>query len=937
MTKKRKILLILNYSFWLCILFLPFSSFAQEHTVIKGVVADSLESNVLDSCMVTIRAGKTEQHTFTNSKGLFNFRLASTSDTIDLLFQHKNYREYTTRITGINEIRLDTIFLVPDAKLMEEILVRSRIPAIVQKNDTTEYMVDSFDHPKASMIGELLKDLPGIQILDDGTITHNGKPITEITVNGQTFYDSKGDIALSNLPAGIVKKIQVMDQKTQEQVLNDMLGGGDTKKLNIQLKSGSHVFGNAVTGGSTRNSYNGNVMGNELNDLRQLSAMGGMMNNKTQGFDDTRPSLESIMKNAGGHFSDKIKKSFSYNGNFTVGSTNTAQESKTQVQQFIKTDSSFITNTTSFSDSKNSNYQGAAAANWSTDKLYANLNVSLSGSKNSSAFNSASSILENGLMKNENVRNGSTDGKSSNIMASLLLNKKFKKKGRNLSVTFRLSNNDNSSDGLNYSDIALYNAGIFSKRDILRQHIISTGNATGSGISASFTESITKNLRLMLSNSLDITRSENQRAVFNIDSITKTDKYDSVYSSRWTSNNSRNTTNMSLMYDLPNLSLSVGFAAYRNLSERLMESKENIVQDQFNYSPSVMANYRISKTKSLGFRFSANTQNPTIDQLQPVPNNSNPLLVFIGNPNLRSSFQQSYSLNYSANYSKGSYGSWSLAYSPTANSIVAASFYDVYRKRILQYINVDGIYSLRGSWSYWHTLDNSKSKAGSSLSANGGIDYGRNVYFDNSSMLYTRTYAINQSINYGRMMTGNKRTRLNASAAINYKRTVSPSDKAGINSENFNLTSRIEYGFSIKSFVDLSISYNGSYNSVSYNPLTGSHLNYMMHTIINTTSFQLSKKSGVSSLVNYNYNGRVPANVKRGTFFWTVSAFTRVFKDHSGQFNFSAIDILNSSRNYNSFLGENYISDMITAKQRNYFTLSFQYNWMKKEKKKEKE
>lgn len=926
-----KIPLILRNVCCISFLFLSIQTFAQKTPVIKGIVVDSLEKFPLDSCLVTFQSGKQRISTYTSSKGTFSFQNSAFTDTVFVFFHKKNYQDFSGQLIVKNDITLDTTLLVPDAKMMEEVLVKSRIPAIVQRDDTTEYMVDSFGRKKGAMISEVLKNLPGIEITEDGRILHNGVPITEITVNGQTFYDENGQIALKNIPAEIVGKIQVMDYKSQEQLLNGLLSDGTSKSLNIKLKSGNHVFGNVEANAGTKHDFHGNGMINQLHDLKQVSLMGGAGMSKTFGFNEASPSLVNTNKDIGANYRDRVGKKFSYNASFTSNSNSSEQESKTQVQQFFSADSSFITNTYNYSKGNSGNYQGNVGGNWISSKFNSNFNVAFSGNNSDAVSNSTSSIQQNGLLKSESQRNNSSNGQNKNIAANLTLSKRFKKAGRSFYLTLRGSNSDNNSDALNFSNNSFYDSGIFSYQTILRQHVLSNAASKSVGIGATYSEPISKKLRLMLTDNLDINHAENNRMMYNIDTVTKADVYDSTYSSHWISNSQRNNTNVSLSYSTKKLVLNVGLGETILFSNRIMSSKDTVQQVQQNFSPTATVMYMISKTKNLHFSFSGSFVNPTIDQLRPVPDNSNPLFIQLGNPNLKAAFHQNYNLSYNTSNEKGRMMSSSILYAPTSNNIVNAIYYDQYLRRTAQYINVDGIYSINGHWNYSKFINKPTGSESWGTGVNAG--YNHNIFFSKDRMFFVENYNLMHAVNYMKAKKDNG--NFTVSLITNYKRTASPADTSGINTSTLSLGPRLDWGYIVKPFGEIRTSYQGNYNHADYSNVPGDRLNYMNHTINNTISWDITEHITVSSLFIYTYNGRVLTPSDRNTYFWTLSAEVNMLHDN-GHLSFSAIDILNSTRSYSSYLSDNYITDIQVAKQKTYFSLSFQYNWLKKEKKKEK-
>jgi hypothetical protein len=922
-------LLLLRVAFLFLFIIVSQHLFSQQTTgSLKGVVIDSLERASIDSCKVTIAGAKTSKQLYTNRLGIFSSKELPLNDTLLLTYKAKGFQPFQSKIfltTAVSS--LDTVLLVPTAEVIEDIRIKSRVPAIALHHDTTEYAVDSFQHEHSTMIGDLLKDLPGIEIGEDGSISHNGKPITEITVNGEVFYSMDGAIALKNIPADIVGKIQVMDQKTKEQAFSDLASDGETKSLNIKLKPGFQQFGNLSAGGGTRNEANGNGMINGIDGAKQMSLTAGMNTMSRKSFEENNPALITASQNAGGHFSNLIGKGLHSNLNMNYGNNSNENETKSSLQQFIQTDSSFTTASNSSSKNKSNNYSANLNSYYTKNpKLLVNMTFSYAGGTNNSSSSNASSIIENGMVKTQTSQQSENQSTNNNMNLMLSVNKRFTKPGRTLSFNARSSSGYNHSDFLNHSNSSFY-SGNQSREEILRQHIITQGNNRNVGFGFSYTEQLLKSLRLALSHNTDLAWAETDRKTFNIDTLTKQDQPDSAYSNKWSSNNLRSTSNASLVYTRQKFTINGGINAYIINSGRVMETKDNIEQRQQNFSPSLAAMYNISKTQNLRLSFSSTTQQPTIDQLQPIPDNTNPLFLRLGNPELKSSFTQNYSVNYNSVPATGKNIAGSVSYAPVLHSIVNASYYDADRKRISQFINVDGVYTTRANWNYSGVLKDENKQGTWSL--NGNASYGKYVFFDNTDMLFTRNFIISQNLFFTRVITGNGLQRFNGNLSVNYQRTLSPSNSEGINSRSMYVVPRLEWSYTLKDRGEIRTSYDASFNSANYKVGSSENVTYADHTFMNDIRYQFTKRAGLHSNFSYRYNGRFPANENRNTYLLNFSAFTQVFKNGRGFLNFSANDVLNSNKDYSRMLGQNYIQEVQMAKQKSYYSVYFQYNWTK--------
>lgn len=918
--------------FFLALLLLSWSgSFAQEKHSIHGTVLDSLENTPLDSCIVSLKVNDEQMHTLTNVKGHFSFNILL-QDSALLLVRRAGFTDFSKKISLRDSVvNAGKIFLVPASRLMENIVVRKQVPAIVMREDTMEYTVDSFPTRRGDMVEDLIRLLPGIEIDEDGNLLHNGKPINRILVDGEDFFGGNKNISLKNLPVDIISKIQVMDTKTKEQVFNHLQSDGEEKTLNIKTKPGRKSFGTAGLSAGTNRQMGANAMRNVLNDNKGYSVIGSYNTTRFNGITGAHNQLGSATRSLGANYNNKIGKGIMVNGNLSYNNNNNEQESGRQLEQHLTADSTLTTNNYGFSKFGNSNYGGTVSMEaLKENDLMVNLVASYNKGKNESRSTNQYSSLENGRLKNAGMREASGVSENNNLSFNVSISKKLNKKGRSVSVNLRSFSLDQQSNQFSNSNTTYSNGNSFYNES-LRQHLINSIHQQSVGVGISYIEQFSKKWRLQLSENIDINSSNTDRATYTIDSLVHEERPDTAYSNKWSSRNTKQVSQASLLFDAGVVSLTTGIQMNTNFSERVMENRDKISQRQVNYSPSLTTIFKLDKSRVLRLNFSGSTSNPTIEQLQPVPDNSNPLFVRIGNPNLKTSFTQSYGFSY--NYlstTSGNLFSASISYAPVSNAIVNAIYYDTYLRRTSQFINVNGVYNARGTWNFSRKIGSSKAGTSWGFSGNGG--FGQNVFFEYSNLLYTHNYSIRHNFNYSMITGGKKRSRLNATLGFNYSRTVSPSKTTAINSRNFALVPKLDWTRNLK-WLEIKTSYQLSCNRISYSGANANNMVYSDHMFSNNMSARVEERGEIESAFSYRYNGRTPAGLERHSYVWNLSASWQVFNNRRGSVRVAALDILNSGSSFSRTVGDNYVEDVQSSFVKRYFTVGFQYNWTKLEKK----
>lgn len=222
----------------------------------------------------------------TNTNGAFLFkgvpspRFAIVASNIGFTAAEKSFSFAAT----LEDIRLDAIVMLPSVTTLQEVVVST--PPIVIKEDTVEYKIDSSMVKPNSMVEDLLKKLPGIEVDKSGNITAQGKSVTRVKVNGKDFFGGDPKAATRELPADIVDKVQIIDDYGDLANISGIKDGEPEKVLNIQIKKERNkgVFGRATGGYGTSDRYQATLNTNIFNGNRQFSVTGNLNNSNASVF-----------------------------------------------------------------------------------------------------------------------------------------------------------------------------------------------------------------------------------------------------------------------------------------------------------------------------------------------------------------------------------------------------------------------------------------------------------------------------------------------------------------------------------------------------------------------------------------------------------------------------------------------------------------------------
>lgn len=190
---------------------------ASAQITVSGITTDTEKKPVAEvTVFVTqVKDSALVNYTTTDAGGKFTLSLKPVNDSVSITLSLMGYKDkvYTypklTQNTDLGKINLEE-----DSNLLSEIVIVTDAPVRV-KNDTLEFNASSFKVRPDANVEALLKQLPGVEIDADKNITVNGKKVSQILVNGKPFFNTDGSVALQNLPAELIKKVQVTDLKTK--------------------------------------------------------------------------------------------------------------------------------------------------------------------------------------------------------------------------------------------------------------------------------------------------------------------------------------------------------------------------------------------------------------------------------------------------------------------------------------------------------------------------------------------------------------------------------------------------------------------------------------------------------------------------------------------------------------------------------------------------
>lgn len=231
------------------------SEVKAQNVIVRGVITDSLEVPLPNANILAFPDSDNEATRFaiSNENGKYELRL-STGISYVLKITYLGYHELSHKIRVKDNI-IKNFILKPSVDELDEVVLNYKIPVII-KEDTTIYDASAFTTGKERKLREILKKLPGLEVDRDGNVTSQGKKITKVLVEGKIFFTGKSKLAVNNIPANAVDKVEVLNNYNRIGFLKG-IQDSDEIALNIRLKEDKKkfVFGDIESGAGVKKRY----------------------------------------------------------------------------------------------------------------------------------------------------------------------------------------------------------------------------------------------------------------------------------------------------------------------------------------------------------------------------------------------------------------------------------------------------------------------------------------------------------------------------------------------------------------------------------------------------------------------------------------------------------------------------------------------------------
>lgn len=738
-------------------------SFGQTH-LISGSVIDKETKNVVEHA--TVQLLKTDSTyiggTVTAATGGFKLT-APKRDSYILRISYVGYETgyCNINLTDQNSVSINDIELNPASIMLEGAEVTARLPKVQVKEDTLIYNTGAYQVPEGSVLEELVKLLPGIQVDDNGKITLNGKEVTKILVDGKEFFTGDIETAMKNLPISMIEKIKAYEQKSDLAKITGIDDGEEQTVLDLSVKPGMKkgILTNNDVGIGTDNRYYTRLTGTRFTDRLRLMVVGNAYNSsgKGGGSDNGRQGLNAN-KTAGINFNYDDKLRFQMDGSIRWNHNDADLKTISSSEHFVSTAAAF-SNSRRNNMSRNDRWNANMRFEWKPDTMtdilfrpsvnYAtndSYSTNLSASYKEDPYQIASDPLAASALRMMavdslvvNSRNGSSINGSNNhnFGAELQFNRKLNNMGRNITLRATAGYGETSNQALSTTNVHLYqvrNSGGTDSTYQTNRFNVTPGKNWNYTLQATYSEPIMKATFLQFNYRFQYKYTRSNRATYDFSNLGETffdditpdyglwDRYLNRLSNPFTEYEDESLSryseyknyihNINLMLRVIRLTynFSMGMEVIPQFTHFIQEYRHihtDTLRNVTNIVPTMDFTYKFSKLSQLRINYHGTTSQPSITDLLDITDDSNPLNIRKGNPGLKPSFTNNLRMVYNNNIKAHQRTIMAnMNVSTTSNSISSMTEYNnTTGGRTTRPENINGNWNASGMFLFSTALD----------------------------------------------------------------------------------------------------------------------------------------------------------------------------------------------------------------------------------------
>ncbi len=779
--------------------------------------------------------------------------------------------------------------------LFDAVVVKGRDTRATQKGDSLIYNASAFKVLDGSSAEDLLSKMPGI-VVEGGEVQAQGESVGKVMVDGKEFFEGDVNLAIKSLPADVIESVEVFDKMSDQAEFTGFDDGEQIKTINFTTKNGytRGKFGELYAGYGTDDRYKvgGNV--NIFNDDQRISILGmsnninqqnfsqndlaGVMSASSSGRRGSGGSSTGMVSNLGGvtssnaaglNFVDSWGEKVKFTGSYFFNQSDNEQEESTLREYFESTLPGMTYEEYSKSTMDNMNHRINAKIEYTINE-----NNTLIVTPSLSFQNNDKWSLVDGtnLSYGEATENVITDSDSKtnayNLGTEIVYRHRFAKAGRTLSLMLNgtLSNNEGES----YTEYLTSISSAEPESD--DQFQLSDTEKYSLRANLTYTEKLASKLQLSATYRASLSNSDIDKKVYTTSGATYDlyDQLDESLSSIYESDYLTQAGGLGLRYFGGSLSATISAdAQYATLNGiTTYPYSGEIDNGYFSILPSFFGRYELDSHNSFMFRYRSSSSSPSVSDLQDVIDNSNPLFMSVGNPDLDQQINHTASLRYIHTSIFGTSFiamlGGTLRNDYVADSTMVATTDIALSETITlnegaqltKPVNMDGYYSLQAMFTYGFPVD----------------------------FIYSN---------------------VNVSLSSSYSNVPTILNGVESNTRELSLVPKVVIGSNISEKVDFTISYSSALNYAISTEEDSNSSDYQTHTTTAKLGWEFWK--GFTLRSTFNYVCYAGLDMDDPNYYLLGASLGKKFlKKRSLEAKIEATDLLNQNRSFKRSVGSNY-------------------------------
>ena len=848
------------------------------HVTVYGSVTDSTKKMVLEGATVStfrlpdsLLLGQTR----TTREGFSLHRLSHGHNFLSVSFVGYSTRLYPLTIS-VNKttVQISPFNLQPVSNTLAEVVVHGNTP-IIARGDTLSYNAGAFKTVPNASVEDLLKKLPGVEVDEKGQITVNGQHVDKFYIDGKEIPVTDAKALTQSITADMLSSIETFDRQSNESKFSGIKDSDPAKAINFKVKKAFQQSINGRAFGGLGDAGHYAVGGNSfllLPDTKLQFFINRNNSNDVLGMGGVRqryvpPGFE-VKTNLNLQGNSKLSEQVTVMGAYNFYENRNRSGSNGERQTFL-IDSNLLSRSGSSGQSGYRGHQFNGELLWrpdSTTEISFKPQLRFGQGDNASVDSQRVEVQKNNGRYDAtkaNTTNRSTNNSTDNG-GELSLRHRFSRKGQTAGMRVQWSEQTGSVQRQFYSHTQLFDStGHELSNTILDQHSFNNAPSRTLGAGLNYTYPITPTLIIDANYNYSNTRQRSNKVTYNYNPITGFyDLEDSLTTNQFMNSLQTQRVGIGLNSNKKGFNYQVG--AVMQYSNQVNDTYKgpgiNFSQHYVNWFPRAMLSYTVNPRQQFFINYSGLSIQPTIYQLQPLPDFSNPLFIRKGNPDLAPEFDHTINVNYQ------------LFSSDRMQSLL---------------MNVSGFVAQRRLTQASNTLA-------------GGVQETQFINLDG-------TRSLSAGINYNHSLGKGKKGNVRAGSTIRYSSYPGLVNNVSNIRESIGLEPNMAFNYTGIEKLLLEGSARWAFNKTNYS-FSGANLQQLNQYY--TFSFSLELPANFYTLSDYSLvitgaQGSLPG---QHVGIWNANVAKRFLPKKNLELRFSGFDLLKSNKGYFQSVGENYIS-----------------------------